>query len=150
MLDVACGAGRHARWFAARGHDVTAVDRDLSRVEDLADEVRLIQANLEDGSPWPVTGERFDCIVVINYLWRPLFPALVASLAADGILIYETFARGNEKLGKPSNPDFLLREDELLDACRDLEVLAFEQGFFAEPRASVKQRICAARRLAPK
>ena len=111
--------------------------------------MRLIEADLEDGSPWPLIGETFACVVVTNYLWRPLFPTLIATLAPDGILIYETFAAGNEEFGKPSNPDFLLQEDELLDACRDLEIVAFEQGFFADPRPSVKQRICAARTLAP-
>ncbi len=130
VLDVACGSGRHARLFAARGCRVLAVDRDAATLDGFAGtagiETRAI--DLEAGGN-PLLGERFDAIVVVNYLHRPLFPHLLALLAADGVLLYETFARGNEAYGRPANPDFLLARDELLQRVRDeLTVVAFEQG----------------------
>jgi hypothetical protein len=99
-------------------------------------------ADLELGS-WPYAGERFDGIVVTNYLHRPLLPVLVRALAADGILIYETFAQGNERYGKPSNPQYLLRPGELLEAARGLRVLAYEDAFVSEPVPALVQRLCA-------
>lgn len=149
MLDVACGAGRHSRYFLARGCAVTAVDRDVSRVRDLAGRPRfeLVQANLEDGSPWPFPGRRFDAVIVTNYLHRPLLPLLIASLAAGGVLIYETFAEGNERLGRPRNPAHLLKAGELLEAVRGkLEVVAYEMAEISDPIPAVMQRICAVRR----
>jgi SAM-dependent methyltransferase len=145
VLDVACGGGRHARFFAARGHPVVAVDRDPALLEALAGTpgVTARCADLE-GGPWPCAGERFAGIVVANYLHRPLFPYLLEALAADGVLIYETFAAGNERHGRPSNPDFLLRRGELLEIVRDrLLVVAYEDLFVSEPRPAVVQRICA-------
>ncbi len=150
VLDLACGAGRHIRLLADAGHHITAVDVDLSGVTDLEGQtnVALLAANLEDGSPWPLPGETFDAVVVTNYLHRPLFPAIRAAVAAGGLLLYETFAQGNERYGKPSNPDFLLLPDELLEVVADeFEVLAFEQGITDSPRPAVVQRI-AARRMA--
>lgn len=138
VLDVASGAGRHARLFAGRNLEVVAVDRDA---QDIAG-VRFVQADLEDGSPWPFGEQRFGAVVVTNYLHRPLLPTLAASLADGGVLIYETFMAGNERYGRPSNPDFLLRPGELLQAFASLTVLGFEQG--AAERA-VMQRICAIR-----
>src|SRR5687768_9571686 len=108
VLDVACGAGRHMQWFAARGHAVTGVDRDPQALAVAAASGRTVQADIESG-PWPLSGETFDAVVVTNYLWRPLWPDLLGSLAAGGVLLYETFAEGNETVGKPSRPDFLLR-----------------------------------------
>ncbi len=146
-LDLACGGGRHLRLFHARGHHVTGIDRDPSGVADLAGVpgVEIIAADLEDGSPWPLAPDRrFAAVVVANYLHRPLFPAILGALAPGGVLIYETFARGNERFGKPSNPDFLLAAGELLDAVRGrLQVVAYEHGEVEAPRRAVVQRICA-------
>jgi len=137
VLDVACGGGRHARLFAERGLEVFAVDRD--------EPVRFVKADLEDGSPWPFTGKKFAGIVVTNYLYRPLFPVLRESLEEGGVLIYETFMLGNERYGKPSNPDFLLRPGELIEAFGTLTVAAFEQGTLERPKKAVLQRICVLR-----
>jgi len=146
VLDVASGAGRHARWFAARGHPVTALDRDAAALATLRDDPRIttIEADLE-GAPWPLPDDaRFAAVVVTNYLHRPLMPRLVDALAPGGVLIYETFAQGNETVGKPSNPAFLLAPGELLAACAPrLRVVAYQDGFLAEPRPAFVQRICA-------
>jgi SAM-dependent methyltransferase len=147
VLDVACGGGRHLRWLAAQGFLVTGVDRDAAALTGLPSQVRTIVADIEAG-PWPLAGQRFDAVVVTNYLWRPLWPALLASLADRGILIYETFALGNEAFGKPSNPDFLLRPGELLEACRGLHVVAYEDGRLDAPTRRV-QRIAAVNGEAP-
>lgn len=145
VLDLACGGGRHGRLFLQRGHRVTFLDRDLSGVADLRDntEAELIEADIENG-PWPLAGRQFDAVVVTNYLWRPLKPLIAATLAPKSVLIYETFMAGNERFGKPSNPDFLLQPHELLDWCREagLTVRAFEQG---EDASAMRQRICAVR-----
>jgi len=154
LLDVAAGRGRHARFFAARGAHVLAVDRDAAALATFGDtpgvETRVL--DLETGV-WPLAGERFDAIVAVSYLHRPLFPHLIASLADDGVVLYETFAAGNEAYGKPTNPDFLLARDELLDLVRDrLTVIAFEQGVIEGERAAVVQRLAAvgrARRWPP-
>ena len=139
VLDVACGNGRHARFFRDLGFEVVAVDREPISIG----KVDFVKANLEDGSPWPFAGRRFGGIVVTNYLYRPLFPGLLGSLAEGGVLIYETFMAGNERFGKPSNPQFLLRPGELLEACKGLEVLGFEEGEVSEPKRAMIQRICA-------
>ncbi len=147
VLDVACGNGRHAKLFARRGCVVDAVDRDPACGELLAGEpnVRFLAADLEAG-PWPYMGRRFDAIVVVNYLHRPLFPRLAAAVADGGVLIYETFAVGNERYGRPSNPDFLLQPRELLDVFgAHLHVLAFEDGVVDAPRPARIQRLCAVR-----
>ena len=145
-LDLACGYGRHARYFAARGNHVVAVDRDAAALATLAGDERIVThaVDLEAGR-WPLPGERFDAIVVTNYLHRPLFPFLLAALADDGVLIYETFAHGNEAYGRPANPDFLLQRDELLQlAAGGLTVVAFEQGFLGAPEpGAVVQRLAA-------
>jgi SAM-dependent methyltransferase len=146
VLDLACGGGRHARFLAGLGLRVLAVDRDPAARDALAGvagvEVRV--ADLE-GGPWSLEGERFDGIVVTNYLHRPLFPRLVEVLADGGVLIYETFAAGNERYGRPSNPDFLLQPNELLERTRPLVPVAFEQGRVERPRPAVVQRLCAVR-----
>ncbi len=148
VLDVACGPGRHTRWFRQRGYDVVAVDRDLSRVEDLMDDphVELVQADLEIGAPAPWTGRTFAAVVVTNYLWRPLLAGLVAAVAPDGWFLYETFAVGNERFGRPSNPDFLLRAGELLDVVRgNLTVVAYEALIVDEPKPAAIQHVAATR-----
>ncbi len=154
VLDVAAGRGRHARYFASRGARVVAVDRDPAALAELAGvpgvETRAL--DLETGG-WPLASETFDAIVVVNYLHRALFPFLLGALAPDGTLLYETFAIGNERFGRPSNPDFLLRRDELLDWVRGrLAVVAFEQGRVDGDRPAVVQRLAAvgsARMAAP-
>jgi SAM-dependent methyltransferase len=146
LLDVACGGGRHARFFAARGAHVTAVDRDGAALATLAGVagVEVREADLE-GGPWPFAGATFDAIVVVNYLHRPLFAPLLAALAPGGVLLYETFALGNEAFGRPSNPDFLLAPAELLELARGrLQVVAFEQGRVdGAGRTAVVERLAA-------
>jgi len=141
VLDVACGFGRNARWIAARGLEVVAVDRAPQTIPG----VRFVQADLEGNEPWPFPGERFAGVVVTNYLHRPLFPKLIAAIAPGGVLIYETFMAGNERFGRPSNPDYLLRPGELFEAIGSLHIIAFEQGRIREPKAAVVQRLCALR-----
>jgi SAM-dependent methyltransferase len=143
VLDLAAGNGRHTRVLLESGFTVCAVDRDISALWPLAGtgcEVR--QIDLETGAPWAL-GTAYDGIVVTNYVHRPLLPAIARALASGGVLIYETFARGNERFGRPHNPDFLLRPGELLDAFATLTVVAFEQGEVSAPRAAVIQRIAA-------
>ena len=148
MLDVAAGSGRHARLFTSRGASVLAVDRDAGALAGLAG-VEGVQARVVDleGAAWPLAGETFGAIVVANYLHRPLFPHLRAALAADGVLLYETFAMGNEAYGRPANPDFLLCRDELLSLAGlapAMTVVAFEQGLVqGQGRPAVVQRLAA-------
>lgn len=148
VLDLACGSGRHSRLLASLGHRVEAVDRDPQALARLADVERVTgrQADLESGA-WPYAGRSFAGIVVTNYLFRPRLDDLLDSLADPGLLIYETFMIGNERFGKPSNPDFLLRSQELLARVqrRGWRVLAFEEGALALPRPAMVQRLCAAR-----
>lgn len=150
-LDLACGAGRHVALLLSLGHHVLAVDRDLGRLGPLAAArgVTALAADLE-AAPWPLAGRRFAGVVVTNYLHRPLLPTIVAAVAPGGLLIYETFAVGNERFGRPRNPDFLLRDGELRAAVAGcLEVLAYEHGEVAAPRPAVIQRIAARRPPAP-
>jgi SAM-dependent methyltransferase len=141
VLDLASGPGRHARFFAARGFEVLAVDRAPQSIPG----VRFVQADLEDGTPWPLAGQRFGAVVVTNYLHRPLFEAIEGALAEGGVLIYETFMIGNERFGRPSNPAFLLRPGELREAFASLRVVAFEEGEVTRPKPAMTQRICAIR-----
>ncbi|MGH6623429.1 MAG: class I SAM-dependent methyltransferase [Burkholderiaceae bacterium] len=149
VLDLACGHGRHARLFASCGCQVTAVDSNPACGASLAglDAIEFMQADLE-AAPWPFEGKRFDAIVVVHYLHRPLFPFISAALEPRGLLIYETFAVGNEHFGRPRNPDFLLRPRELLDVFSRLRIIAFEDGYVAKPFPAVVQRL-AARQLEP-
>jgi SAM-dependent methyltransferase len=139
VLDLACGGGRHANFFLAKGLKVTAVDREAQVIAG----ARFVQADLEDGSPWPLPGERFEGIVVTNYLHRPLFPRLLQVLAPGGVLLYETFMLGNERFGRPSNPEFLLRPGELREAFAGLTVKGFEEGEVTHPKPAMIQRLCA-------
>ncbi len=147
VLDLACGGGRHARYLAGLGYRVEAVDRAAESIAALQDipGIQARCADLENG-PWPYIGRQFAGIVVTNYLWRPLLPLLLRSLELGGVLIYETFMVGNERFGKPSNPTFLLRKDELRHLVQQhLDIVAFEQGEIDTPRSAVIQRICAVR-----
>lgn len=141
VLDVACGHGRHMRYFAAQGHAVVGVDRNPEAIAAVSHLGETVCADIENG-PWPLSGRSFDGVVVTHYLWRPLWPQILASLAPKGVLIYETFSAGNETVGKPSRPDFLLQPGELLTACKNLRIVAFEEGFIAQPDRFV-QRIVA-------
>lgn len=141
VLDVASGGGRHANWFARRGCQVDAVDRETP--VQLPDGVTFQLADIES-APWPYGEMRWDGVIVANYLYRPLLPKLVAAVSPGGMFIYETFAAGNERYGRPSRADFLLAPGELLDAVRGrLEVIAYEHGFVELPRPAVVQRIAA-------
>jgi SAM-dependent methyltransferase len=151
VLDLASGSGRHLRHFRAHGHAVTGVDVELQGVADLtgAEGVEIVQADIEAG-PWPFAGRRFAGIIVANYLHRPLLPVIVEALAPGGVLIYETFAQGNQRFGRPSTPAYLLKAGELLEAVAGrLQVVAYEHGEVASPRAGVVQRICAIADRAP-
>ena len=143
VLDVACGLGRHLRWFAALGHPVTGVDRSPEAAQAAAALGEALCADIE-AEPWPLAGRQFGAVVVTNYLWRPLLPTLVASVAPGGVLLYETFATGNETVGKPARPDFLLQPGELLRACAGLRIVAYEDGYLESPARFV-QRITAVR-----
>lgn len=146
VLDVAAGAGRHSRLFLDRSYSVTAVDIDVSGLDNIAARTgaEIVEADLEDGGPWPFAGRSFGGIVVTDYLYRPILPLLAACLAPGGVLIYETFAEGNAAFGRPKNPDFLLRPNELLEAFEDvLQIVAFEQGLVQTPRPAARQRLCA-------
>ncbi len=145
---MACGGGRHARLFAQRGHPVDAVDRNIGpgcATVAGSPAINWVQADIENG-PWPFPGAQYAAVVVTNYLYRPLFPTLLASVASGGLLIYETFALGNERYGRPARPDFLLKPGELLESVRGiLEVLAYENGYVDSPKAAIIQRIAARR-----
>lgn len=146
VLDLACGAGRHARYLRERGHRVTALDIDVSALADMAGDpgTEIVRADLETGGPGPLKGRRFDAAVVTNYLFRPLLAPLVDCLETGGILLYETFAVGNERFGRPRNPDYLLERGELLAlAAGRLEVVAYEHVAVARPAPAMVQRLCA-------
>jgi SAM-dependent methyltransferase len=148
VLDLAAGGGRRTRHFNNLGYRVTALDRDATGLGDFARRgVEVMVADLEDGSPWPLGAREFDGIVVTNYLHRPLFPRLSSALTPGGVLIYETFGIGNERFGKPSNPNFLLRPGELLAfaAAHGLQVLAYACGEVADPKRAITQRMVARR-----
>ncbi len=152
VLDVACGGGRHLQWFAQRGHAVTGVDRDTAAARARVPDAALVTADIEAG-PWPLTQEQaeggglreFGLVVVTNYLWRPILSHILGSIAPGGVLIYETFASGNETVGRPSRPDFLLQPGELLRECADFHIVGYENGVLHAPERFV-QRIVAVRK----
>jgi SAM-dependent methyltransferase len=153
VLDVACGAGRHLRHFLKQNRPITGIDIARSAIEIIVSQLseeelprsQLIEADIEN-DPWPLPGAQFSGVVVTNYLWRPLMPTIMQSVAEGGVLIYETFAQGNETVGKPSRPDFLLKSGELLQWCKqaELRVIAYEDGFLPLP-ARFMQRVVAIR-----
>jgi len=148
VLDLACGNGRHAAYFAALGHPVVGVDKDQQALASIdSSGVQKLAMDLENGAAWPFESNRFSGIVITNYLHHPLFPRIFASLNSPGVLIVETFAQGNAQFGKPSNPAFLLRPGELLEIVRaesshPLHVLAYENGYVELPKPAMIQRIC--------
>lgn len=143
MLDVACGSGRHVRWLTDQGFAVSGIDRDAAATEPLRAVAEIVVADLES-APWPLPGRRFDVVVVANYLWRPLFPALRAALADGGVLVYETFAHGQHLIGRPSRPEFLLQPGELLRAFDSLQVVAYEDGLETDPQRRVQRLVAVA------
>jgi len=146
LLDLACGRGRHTQYLANKGHRVIALDRNGDALQPLnkLSGVETIEADLETRGAWPLAGRQFAGIIVTNYLHRPLFPTIIEAVAENGVLIFETFALGNEAFGKPSNPNFLLRPGELLEVVQgSFRVVCFEEGEVVLPRPAVIQRICA-------
>jgi SAM-dependent methyltransferase len=144
VLDVACGSGRHLRWLAAQGYAPVGIDRDAQALARCDGVAPTVLADIEN-APWPLpAGARFDAVLVTHYLWRPLWPRLLACVADGGVLVYETFAAGNETVGKPSRPDFLLQPGELLERCAGLRVVAYEDGILDAPARFI-QRIVAVR-----
>ena len=141
VLDLACGSGRHVRWLAAQGFKVTGVDRDGAALAGLAAVAEVIEADLEAGA-WPLADRTFDAVIVTNYLWRPLWPRLLASLPLGGVFIHETFADGQPTIGRPTRAEFLLRHGELLEATQGMRVVAYEDGFLDAPARFV-QRVVA-------
>lgn len=148
VLDLACGGGRHMQWLAAQGHTPLGMDRSPDALALAQAYGPTLQADIESG-PWPLGDRRFDAVVVTNYLWRPLWPSILGALAPGGVLIYETFAQGQETVGRPSRADFLLAPGELLQLAAQggLRVIAFEDGFLASPERFV-QRLAAVRETA--
>ena len=149
VVDLACGRGRHARFLLSAGYSVLALDKDVSGIDDISalPNLEIVEADLEIKGALPLQGRKFSGIVVVNYLYRPLFSSLIDNLASDGVLIYQTFMLGNEMFGKPSNPAFLLKENELNDVFSEkLAVVDFEQGYTGEPKSAFVQKICAVKR----
>jgi SAM-dependent methyltransferase len=143
-LDVACGSGRNLRWLADRGWRVTGVDRDTAATAPLRALAEIVDADIEDG-PWPLAGREFDLVLVANYLWRPLFEPIKAAVKPGGLLLWETFAEGQQTIGRPSRPDFLLRHGELLRVCHDWRIVAYEDLFEAGVNPRFVQRVAAVR-----
>ena len=148
VLDLAAGSGRHSTWFAARGHAVTAVDRDGDALRLLPGAVITLVADVEQ-DPWPLPGRTFDGVVVTNYLWRPLFGAIVEAVGPGGVLIYETFAANQETVGRPTRPDFLLARGELSARVAGLRIVAFEDGFLTDPERFVQRIVAVREAIAP-
>ena len=141
VLDIACGLGRHMRLFHAKNHGVTGIDKAQAAIDAVANLGPAIQADIEN-DPWPLPGQQFDAVVVTNYLWRPLWPQILDSVKPGGLLLYETFAQGNEAFGKPSRADFLLAPGELLQVCNGWQIIAYEHGQLRQPERVV-QRVAA-------
>ena len=147
VLDLACGSGRHCYYFLDLGHPVTALDRDVGNLNP-RDRLEIIQHDLEGGGPWPLENRQFSAVVVVNFLFRPLLPTLISSVAPGGLLLYDTFAVGNEAFGRPNNPDFLLQAGELkVVVAEELSILNYFHGPLEQPKPAIKQQICARRPL---
>ncbi len=145
VLDIACGKGRHMKWFADRGHPVTGVDRSPQAIETAACYGETLLADIENG-PWPLMRgdqvRQFDAVLVTNYLWRPLFQVIAQSVLSGGLLIYETFSKGNETVGRPSRADYLLQPSELMFRFKAMHTIAFEEGFLENPPRFVQRIVC--------
>ena len=141
VLDLACGHGRHMRHLSQQGFRPLGVDRNPEALAQAQAWGETCLADVENHA-WPLAGRQFDAVLITHYLWRPLLPQVLASLAPHGVLIHETFAQGNETVGRPSRPDFLLRHGELLQMCAGLHIVAYENGFIAQPDRFV-QRVVA-------
>ncbi|WP_169566002.1 class I SAM-dependent methyltransferase [Sneathiella limimaris] len=143
VLDLAAGSGRHSVYLADRGYQVTAVDIETRQLEELGrDDIEILQADLEN-EPWPLEGRRFDGIIVTHYLWRPLFPKIRQSLTDGGVIIYETFAEGNERFGRPRNPDFLLKDGELKEQLSGFDILDYHHSIVTRIPVSLRQGVVA-------
>ena len=142
VLDLACGAGRHMHHLSSLGHRVLGVDRSAQALDAASAWGQVLQADIENG-PWPLPERQFDAVVVTHYLWRPLWPRILASLKPGGVLLYETFAQGHETVGRPSRADFLLAPGELLQVAAQgaLRVVAYEDGFLTEPERFVQRMV---------
>lgn len=147
-LDVACGSGRNLRWLVEAGWQVTGVDRDSASTAPLQNLAKIVDADIENG-PWPLADQQFEMVVVCNYLWRPLFNTIKSAVKPGGCLVWETFADGQQTIGRPSRPDFLLQRGELLRVCADWHIVAyedlFEDGADATTAPRFVQRIAAIR-----
>tara|TARA_B100001142_G_scaffold298109_1_gene321031 strand:+ start:625 stop:1176 length:552 start_codon:yes stop_codon:yes gene_type:complete len=146
VLDLACGSGRNTRFLLDRGYSVVALDKDTSQLADISNKqnLRKYKFDLEAGIKFPFHRQEFSGVIVTNYLYRPLFENLINSLSDGGVLIYQTFMVGNEAYGRPRNPKFLLKRNELSDVFdKKLDVIAFEQGYTESPKPAVIQSICA-------
>jgi SAM-dependent methyltransferase len=143
VLDLACGHGRHMQFLAGLGHTVLGVDRNAEALKTASQWGETLQADIENAA-WPLRGRSFKGVVVTNYLWRDLFPQILNNVADGGVLIYETFSQGNQAFGKPSRPEFLLQQGELLQLCSGLRIVAFEEGFVPSPDRLI-QRVVAIR-----
>jgi len=143
-LDVACGSGRNLRWLVDAGWQVTGVDRDTAATEPLQSLAKIVDADIEE-HPWPLPQQQFDLVVVCNYLWRPLFDDIRAAVKPGGWLIWETFADGQQTIGRPSRPDFLLQRGELLRVCGDWRIVAYEDLYEDGVNPRFVQRVAAVR-----
>ena len=146
VLDLACGGGRHTRYLRDCGLEVTAMDIDTSGLADLADDplVEIVEMDLERPGTTPLAGRRFNAVVVTDYLFRPLLVPLVDCLLPGGVFLYETFALGNERHGRPRNPDFLLQRGELLALAEGrLSIVAYEHLAVPPPNPRIVQHLCA-------
>ncbi len=149
VLDLAAGSGRHTRLLLEQGYEnITAADIDTTALSDLAERpgVSVVNHDLEK-APWPFAPASFAGIIVTNYLWRPRFSSIIATLSPGGVLIYETFMQGQERLGRPRNPDFLLQPGELRQRLEPFcDILAFREGPDPGPPPAMRQSVVARRR----
>jgi len=146
ILDLACGGGRNGQHLLSLGHNVVFLDKDIAGLSHLKckPNAEIIEADLENGDPWPLGDRKFDAVLVVNYLWRPIMGDIINSVIGGGVLIYETFGVGNEKYGRPSNPKFLLSENEMPNMLMDnFDIVRYQHGFVESPKPAIKQSVIA-------